>query len=80
MCVSDHDGYDINNLSKTRAAGSCTAAAFLREFVPKNTPWIHVDMAGVMGDCSDQSYTGSKGMTGRPTRTLFEFIRRELSS
>lgn len=60
-------------MGKGTGAGSCTAAAFLREFVPKDTPWIHIDMAGVMGNCTDQSYTGTKGMTGRPLRTLFEF-------
>ncbi|XP_055547539.1 cytosol aminopeptidase-like isoform X2 [Wyeomyia smithii] len=74
MC--DHNGYDLNNLGKGKGGGSCTAAAFLREFVPKETPWLHVDIAGVMGDCSDQSYTGAKGMTGRPMRTLVEFIAK----
>ncbi|XP_058821444.1 cytosol aminopeptidase-like isoform X2 [Topomyia yanbarensis] len=74
MC--DHNGYDLNNLGKGKGGGSCTAAAFLREFVPKETPWLHVDIAGVMGDCSDQSYTGAKGMTGRPMRTLVEFITK----
>jgi len=30
-----------------------------------------------MGDTGDQSYTGTKGMTGRPMRTLVEFVIRE---
>lgn len=70
----DHNSHDVNNLGKGAGAGSCTAAAFLREFVPKDTPWIHVDMAGVMANCTDQTYTGTKGMTGRPMRTLVEFV------
>uniref|UniRef100_A0A8W7K854 Cytosol aminopeptidase n=1 Tax=Anopheles albimanus TaxID=7167 RepID=A0A8W7K854_ANOAL len=78
MC--DHGGYDLNNLGKGKGGGSCTAAAFLREFVPKGTPWLHVDIAGVMGDCSDQSYTGAKGMTGRPMRTLVEFVTKASGS
>lgn len=73
----DYDAYDVNNIGKSRVAGACTAAAFLREFVPKTTQWIHVDMAGVMGECTDQSYTNDKGMAGRPTRTLYEFVCRE---
>lgn len=80
ICIlaTGHDLYDINNLSKSgKGGGSCIAAAFLREFVPKTTPWVHIDMAGMMSDCSDQSYTGNKGMSGRPTRTLYEFIVRE---
>lgn len=77
ICTLDHNSYDLNNLGKAAGGGSCTAAAFLREFVPKDTPWIHVDMAGVMGNCTDQTYVGTKGMTGRPMRTLFEFVRME---
>lgn len=75
--MTEHSGHDVNNLGKGGGAGSCTAAAFLREFVAKDMPWVHVDMAGVMGNCTDQSYTGTKGMSGRPMRTLFEFVCRE---
>lgn len=75
--MTDHAGHDVNNLGKSNGGGSCTAAAFLREFVPKQLPWVHVDMAGVMNNTTDQSYTGTKGMTGRPMRTLVEFVRKE---
>ncbi|XP_045478219.1 cytosol aminopeptidase-like [Harmonia axyridis] len=73
--VAKNDAYDLNNIGKGRGGGSCTAAAFLKEFVPENTEWLHLDMAGVMGPQPDSSmpYLG-KGMTGRPTRTLIEFI------
>ncbi|XP_055691240.1 cytosol aminopeptidase-like [Lutzomyia longipalpis] len=75
--MTDYSGYDINNLGKVSGAGSCTAAAFLREFVPKNVPWMHLDIAGVMNGCDDQPYLVEKGMTGRPVRTMVEFIYRE---
>ncbi|XP_070501999.1 cytosol aminopeptidase-like [Chironomus tepperi] len=76
--LTDHDAYDLNNLGKGKGAGSCVAAAFLREFVPKNTPWMHADIAGVMCETSDQSYVGTgSAMTGRPVRTLIEFLIRE---
>uniref|UniRef100_A0A1L8E2M7 Cytosol aminopeptidase n=1 Tax=Nyssomyia neivai TaxID=330878 RepID=A0A1L8E2M7_9DIPT len=75
--MTDYSGYDLNNLGKGLGAGSCTAAAFLREFVPKNVPWMHLDIAGVMNGCEDQSYLVEKGMTGRPVRTMVEFIYRE---
>lgn len=75
--MTDHNGHDINNLGKGTGAGSCTAAAFLLDFVAKDMPWVHVDMAGIMCNSTDQSYTNSKGMSGRPMRTLFEFVRRE---
>lgn len=69
-------GADVNNTSKTKGGGACTAAAFLREFVAEDTPWLHLDMAGVMGPGPDelQPYI-SVGMTGRPTRTLIQFLQ-----
>lgn len=78
LSSADYDLYDINNIERGgKGGGSCIAAAFLREFVPRTTPWIHIDMAGVMMNSSDQSYTGYKGMGGRPARTLYEFVVRE---
>ncbi|KAK9883294.1 hypothetical protein WA026_001475 [Henosepilachna vigintioctopunctata] len=77
--ITKNNAYDLNNIGPSRTGGSCTAAAFLWEFVPEKTEWLHLDMAGVMGPQSDASmpYLGS-GMTGRPTRTLIEFIEAQL--
>lgn len=36
---------DIANIGKGYA-GSITAASFLKNFVPKNIPWLHLDIAG----------------------------------
>ena len=74
--MTEHEAYDLNNLGQGKGAGSCTAAAFLREFVPKDQNWMHADIAGVMCETSDQSYI-SAGMSGRPVRTIIEFIMRE---
>ncbi|GAB1289633.1 Cytosol aminopeptidase [Apodemus speciosus] len=65
---------DVNNLGKYRSAGACTAAAFLREFVT-HTKWAHLDIAGVMTNKDEIPYL-RKGMSGRPTRTLIEFLLR----
>ncbi len=35
---------DINNASSDGYGGAITAALFLKEFVPEEIPWIHVDM------------------------------------
>lgn len=76
--MTEHDAYDLNNLGKGKGGGSCTAAGFLKQFVSKNIPWLHADIAGVMCETSDQSYVGTgAAMTGRPVRTLIEFIIRE---
>jgi len=64
---------DLNNISLTPGGGSCTAAAFLREFTQcKN--WMHLDIAGVMENEGAVAYLGS-GMSGRPTRTLVKFVQ-----
>lgn len=78
--MTDYKGHDLNNLGKGGGGGACTAAAFLREFIAKDQPWVHVDMAGVMGSSTDQPYTDGKGMSGRPMRTLFEFVCKEAST
>ncbi|XP_041608323.1 cytosol aminopeptidase [Vulpes lagopus] len=63
---------DVNNIGKYRSAGACTAAAFLKEFVT-HPKWAHLDIAGVMTNKDEVPYL-RKGMTGRPTRTLIEFL------
>ncbi|OWK06978.1 LAP3 [Cervus elaphus hippelaphus] len=65
---------DVNNIGKYRSAGACTAAAFLKEFVT-HPKWAHLDIAGVMTNKDEVPYL-RKGMAGRPTRTLIEFLFR----
>ncbi|XP_066136854.1 cytosol aminopeptidase [Saccopteryx bilineata] len=65
---------DVNNIGKYRSGGACTAAAFLKEFV-SHPKWAHLDIAGVMTNKDEIAYL-RKGMTGRPTRTLIEFLLR----
>jgi leucyl aminopeptidase len=55
-----------------RGAGSITAAMLLREFVD-DTPWVHLDIAGV------DTYEREKGIivkgaSGIPVRTLVHFV------
>jgi len=69
---------DLVNISKEPGwgAGTAIAAAFLKEFVGPNSPnWMHIDMASVMINQGDYSYM-SKGMSGRPLRTLVQFIEK----
>lgn len=67
----------MNNVGKGKGGGPCIAAAFLREFVGENTPWLHLDIAGVMGIMGpdEESKYLSTGMTGIPTRTLIQFLQ-----
>nr|AME15516.1 leucyl aminopeptidase [Actinomucor elegans] len=64
---------DLNNLGKGRSGGACSAASFLKEFVSDDIAWAHIDIAGVMDSQSTDGYH-IKGMSGRPTRSLIEYI------
>ena len=60
-------------------AGSCTAAMFLQEFVHANTKeWAHLDIAGVMHASATDGHD-VKGMTGRPVRTLLEYVQHGMT-
>jgi leucyl aminopeptidase len=61
------DVADIKNTGG-RGAGSITAAFFLKEFVG-DTPWVHLDMAGVDFYEKEKGVT-VKGASGIPVRTL----------
>lgn len=60
--------------SGSRLGGALTAAAFLREFVPDDTPWAHLDIAGPAWADKPRDYV-SKGGTGAGVRTLLALAR-----
>ena len=62
---------DIKNVGN-RTAGAITAAKFLQEFV-EDTPWVHMDIAGVDLD-SDGRPFACKGATGFGVRTLVQLM------
>ena len=66
---------DIADLKNTggRPAGTLTAGAFLKAFVPEQTPWIHVDIAGT-AYLDNESPWQAKGPTGTPVRAFVSFI------
>jgi leucyl aminopeptidase len=63
---------DIVN-SGGRWGGAVTAAMFLKEFVGE-TPWIHLDIAGVAWTEEAKPWI-AKGPSGIPVRSLVEFVR-----
>ena len=65
---------DVADMKNTggRAAGSITAAKFLQKFAG-DTPWAHIDIAGVMSVGSDRGVM-VKGISGVPVRTLVQFM------
>jgi leucyl aminopeptidase len=63
---------DIIN-SGGRWGGAITAAMFLKEFVDE-TPWIHLDIAGVAWMDENKSWM-AKGPSGIGVRSLVEFVK-----
>jgi len=64
---------DLKNIGPERKAGSIAAAIFLRHFVPKNTPWAHLDIAAV-AHTRDARLLTEKGATGFGVRLILEFL------
>lgn len=72
--VTDELGYDISNDGRGLAS-SCLAAAVLHELVPC-ADWAHIDTrgSGMLSHYGLIPYLKSWRMTGRPTRTLVQFL------
>ncbi|MDG3042495.1 leucyl aminopeptidase [Roseicyclus marinus] len=64
---------DMKNVGG-RDGGSITAAQFLQRFVKDETPWIHLDIAGVASVKSD-TMLAPKGATGWGVMALDRLIR-----
>ncbi|MBJ6373374.1 leucyl aminopeptidase [Sedimentitalea arenosa] len=64
---------DIKNTGG-RPAGSITAAQFLARFVKDETPWIHLDIAGVASVKSDTDFA-PKGATGWGVAALNRLVQ-----
>ena len=66
---------DLKNIGTGRYGGSVTAAQFLQRFVPKNTKWAHLDIAGttwkIGGDIMN-----NKGSTGFGLTLIADFISK----
>ncbi len=65
---------DMRN-SCGRPAGSITAAQFLKRFVKDETPWCHIDIAGVALPATEQVLVGPKTASGWGVMTLDRLIR-----
>ncbi len=64
---------DMKNVGG-RAAGSITAAQFLQRFVKDDTPWLHIDIAGVALP-AEETPMAPKGASGWGVRALDRLVR-----
>ncbi|MDI3281134.1 MAG: leucyl aminopeptidase [Bacillota bacterium] len=64
---------DLKNIGPPREAGSIVGALFLKEFAGQ-TPWVHLDIAGVAWGIKEVPYQPATGATGAGTRTLIQLF------
>ncbi|HLV08316.1 MAG TPA: leucyl aminopeptidase [Croceibacterium sp.] len=69
---------DIKNVGP-RWAGSITAAQFIQRFVEDDTPWAHLDIAGMVW-ADKPGATWDKGATGFGVRLIDRFVRDTLEN
>jgi leucyl aminopeptidase len=65
---------DLANVAPHRWGGMLSAAIFLKEFVPEDVQWAHVDVAGPAYNTGGPFGYISKGGTGVPVRTLVSVV------
>lgn len=63
---------DVNN-DGNRWAGAITAAKFLENFIDKNIPWAHIDIAGTAISHDMNNYTKTY-MTGFGVRLILDYL------
>jgi leucyl aminopeptidase len=78
-CTSDYRDHikseiaDIMNTGKNRYGGAISAAMFLKEFVG-DTPWVHLDIAGVAWNEEKKPWI-AYGPSGVAVRSILEWVR-----
>ena len=82
MCIRDRVDElkspvaDVRNVHNARTGGMCFAGLYLSQFVPEQTQWVHIDIAGpAWNGGSAYGFTPARA-TGAPVRTITEVIRR----
>lgn len=66
---------DLVNAAAGRQGGSCTAAAFLANFVEPEVQWAHLDIAGVADSGDKPKGFQPAGVTGYGVQMLVDFLR-----
>ena len=77
MDMIKSDIADMKNIGIGRAAGTITAAAFLRNAI-EETPWIHIDIAGVAWTqvATKSKPYNPKGATGFGVRLILDYLQK----
>lgn len=65
---------DIKNVSYKSSADIIMSALFMKQFIKKSTPWIHIDIAGPAFDANNIIKYASPEASGVGVRLLFEYF------
>jgi leucyl aminopeptidase len=65
---------DLANVTKSKWGGAITGALFLKEFIPKDIPWVHLDIAGPSWEERGEIPYIPKGGTGFGVRSIIRFL------
>ena len=65
---------DIKNVSFTCSADIIMSALFMKQFINRNTKWIHIDIAGTSYKVDDIIKYASPEASGVGVRLLFAFF------
>ena len=68
---------DVKNVAGNRSAGSIMAGKFLEKFIPKDSQWVHLDIAGTAWVKGDRGMYAN-GPTGAGVR-LFTALARKIA-
>ncbi len=71
----DSNVADLANMHAEPHAGMLAAGMFLKEFVPGEVPWAHIDMAGPAFHVGEPYGYTPKGGTGAAVRTLVQVAK-----
>lgn len=66
---------DLINCGEGRVAGSCTAAAFLKQFIEPKTRWAHLDIAGAGMGKDKPTARQPAGVPGFGVKLLVDFVK-----
>ncbi len=65
---------DLYNMGNKSFGGASKAAVFLEAFIENDTPWAHLDIAGVAANQKHLPYCPADGGSGIMVRTLYRFL------
>ena len=68
---------DIKNLGAPMQAGTIAGGVFLQEFVG-DTPWVHMDIAGMAWGPTKPSYQPKNGATGYGVRIVYDLLENRI--